>query len=453
MTLHAVFLPAKAEKLGMAFWRLTGCGISSRLAEDMLAAIDRGEAPKVASRPRTKWPRGEASATAALVIRRRIAEFLERAPVGGPRSPAVTADDVFLYPSGMSAIYNLTLALRDWPGAKTVVFGFPYELTLKTQQDFGRDCVFYGTGDTAEMELLEDYLHMLAQQGRTIQAVWCECASNPLLQTADLERLRRLADRYGFLVLVDDTIGNAANIDVLGVADAVVTSLTKSFSGGADVMGGSVAVNPRGPFYARLRAAVDLATRPGNIDEDDDDDDDDDDAEDTLYGGDAIVLERNSRDLLSRAARMNANAAALVGRLGAATSPTGPLLRHVYYPTTCGRTSGHFRARMRAATAAFAPGHGGLFSLEFADGAGAARFFDALAVCKGPTIGADFTLALPYVEVVFPHDKAWARQHGLSDTLVRVSVGVEDTELLIAKFLDALEAAKKEGEKEEHVHA
>jgi len=71
-----------------------------------------------------------------------------------------------------------------------------------------------------------------------VQAVWVECASNPLLKTVDLGKLRQLADQYGFFIVVDDTIGSVANIDVLDVADIIVTSLTKSFSGYANVMAG-----------------------------------------------------------------------------------------------------------------------------------------------------------------------------------------------------------------------
>jgi cystathionine gamma-synthase len=244
LTLYAVFLPKKDSKLAMIFWRLTGSGISSRMAEDLWKDMRTVREADVKSEHYLSWPRNSVSFKAEKIIRERVASYLERGSIGGPRTLTVAGDDVFLYPTGMSAIYNLTRALRDWPGEKTVVFGFPYELTLKTQQDFAKGCSFFGLGTVEEMELLEDYLHMLAQQETTIQAVWCECASNPLLRTVDLERMRRLADRYGFLVIVDDTIGSSANVDVLGVADIVVTSLTKSFSGLADVMAGSVALNP-----------------------------------------------------------------------------------------------------------------------------------------------------------------------------------------------------------------
>lgn len=421
LRLHAVFLPRNSVTVGMLFWRLTGCGVSSRLAEDILEHISTAYEVDADS-PSPEWPCNVISDAADLTVRDRVALFLERAPVGGPRFPKVSAEDVFLYPSGMAAIYHLTQVLQGWPGTKSVVFGFPYELTLKMQQDYAKGCVFYGFGTLEESELLEDYLHMLAQNDQCIQAVWCECASNPLLRTVDLDRLRRLADRYGFLVIVDDTIGSLANVDVLSVADVVVTSLTKSFSGLADVMAGSIAVNPRSAHYERLHEAV--ASKYIN----------------RLYGRDAIKLEFNSREYLPRVSQMNNNATALVALLSPfAASPDCPLQR-VYYPSTCDWSTKNYEARMRPVTPDFTPGYGGLFTLEFDTVQSSASFFDALHVCKGPSLGAEVTLAQPYVQTVFKDEKSWAAKYGLSETIVRISVGIEDTETLKSIFLDAIKA-------------
>ena len=65
-----------------------------------------------------------------------------------------------------------------------------------------------------------------------------EFPSNPLLGSPNLQRLRALADKYEFLIIVDETIGNFVNVEVLPYADIVVSSLTKVFSGDANVMGG-----------------------------------------------------------------------------------------------------------------------------------------------------------------------------------------------------------------------
>ena len=69
-------------------------------------------------------------------------------------------------------------------------------------------------------------------------ALFTEFPSNPLLRCADLPRLRKLADKYDFLIVVDETIGNLVNFEVLPYADVVVSSLSKVFSGDSNVMGG-----------------------------------------------------------------------------------------------------------------------------------------------------------------------------------------------------------------------
>lgn len=71
-----------------------------------------------------------------------------------------------------------------------------------------------------------------------MQAIWCECPSNPLLRTVDLQRLRQLANQHEILVVVDDSIASFANVNLLDVADIIVSSLSKYFSGYADVMAG-----------------------------------------------------------------------------------------------------------------------------------------------------------------------------------------------------------------------
>lgn len=71
-----------------------------------------------------------------------------------------------------------------------------------------------------------------------VLALFTEFPSNPLLRSANLPRLRALADQYDFLLVVDETVGNFVNVDVLPFADIVVSSLTKVFSGASNVMGG-----------------------------------------------------------------------------------------------------------------------------------------------------------------------------------------------------------------------
>ena len=125
---------------------------------------------------------------------------------------------------------------------------FPYTDTLKVLQKWGPGCHFLGHGldsdiDALESILLEEEEQLKQQQQqrhpkRPLLALFTEFPSNPLLRSANLPRLRELADRYDFLIVVDETIGNFVNVQVLPYADIIVSSLTKVFSGASDVMGG-----------------------------------------------------------------------------------------------------------------------------------------------------------------------------------------------------------------------
>ncbi|KAF5227856.1 hypothetical protein FANTH_14661 [Fusarium anthophilum] len=339
--------------------------------------------------------------------------------------PAVTEDMIFLYPTGMTAIFEahqLVVGLRH---AKTVVFGFLYELTPKLLRLYGSGLEFFGNGTREELDEFEEMLKLQRYRdpSNQVQAVWCECASNPLLKTVDLERLRRLADQYGFFLIVDDTIGSVANIDVLEVADIIVTSLTKSFSGYANVMAGSVILNPASRFYVELRQELRQSYQ------------------NSLFIHDAVQLELNSRDYLARTNKINQTASYLVQFLQDYIGKPTPLSA-VYYPETCCSAT-NYRRRMRARVSNLPhlPGFGGVFTLEFINISTATAFFDALNVHKGPSLGAQYTLAQPYVQTVFQKEKSWAASYGLKETVVRISVGLEDMEELKVCITIALDAA------------
>jgi cystathionine gamma-synthase len=89
-----------------------------------------------------------------------------------------------------------------------------------------------------------DDLEQLLKGGSTpghpaILALFTDVPANPNLCTADLPRLRALADLYHFPIIIDETVGHHLNVQVLPFADIVVSSLTKMFSGLANVLGGA----------------------------------------------------------------------------------------------------------------------------------------------------------------------------------------------------------------------
>lgn len=118
---------------------------------------------------------------------------------------------------------------------------FPYTDTLKILQKWGPGCHFLGFGLDSDIDELERILETESLRDPSkppILALFTEFPSNPLLRSANLPRLRVLADRYGFLIVIDETIGNFLNVEVLPFADILVSSLSKIFSGVANVMGG-----------------------------------------------------------------------------------------------------------------------------------------------------------------------------------------------------------------------
>ncbi|KAL8832407.1 MAG: hypothetical protein Q9191_000279 [Dirinaria sp. TL-2023a] len=208
------------------------------------------------------------AASAKLAIRRRIAGALtadmdldeaveiEKIKIDGRGIRGVqglSVDDVYLYPSGMSSIFNTHRTMLKCKGSKkSICFGyidsyqsslkagsadnisFPYIDTLKILEKWGPGCTFYGHGSSDDIDDIE----RRCQNGETFLALFCEFPGNPLLKSPDIGRLRSLADRYGFAIVIDETIGNFLNVHVLPYGDVVVSSLTKVFSGDSNVMGG-----------------------------------------------------------------------------------------------------------------------------------------------------------------------------------------------------------------------
>ena len=320
-------------------------------------------------------------------------------------------NDVYLYPCGMNAIYNAHRYLLEARGnLKSINLGFPYVDTLKILEKFGPGCVFYGHASEQDLDALERRL----AGGERFLALFCEFPGNPLLTCPNLARIRRLADRYDFAVVVDETIGTFANINVLPFADVVVSSLTKIFSGDCNVMGGSAVFNPGSRYYLDLKAAAQAGF------------------EDMYWAEDVIFMERNSRDFASRVGRINTNAAAISDVLAAS-----PLVRAVFYPKHGGGRANYDACRLPSG------GYGGLLSVTFHAKRHAVAFYDAIETAKGPSLGTNFTLTSPYVLLAHYQELDWAASLDVDPDLIRISVGLEETHELENVFAKALAAAGK----------
>ena len=112
---------------------------------------------------------------------------------------------------------------------------------MHLQKKWGPGCHFFGHGSSSDLDEIENILKdalATSSDSPPVFAFFTEIPSNPLLRTPDLARLRALADKYDIPIILDDTISNLVNVDVLAYADILATSLSKIFSGAVNVTGG-----------------------------------------------------------------------------------------------------------------------------------------------------------------------------------------------------------------------
>lgn len=434
-TIACVLIPGEEFHLAKQYWQHAGEGILSRMAEYVWKQLFGGGRDR--SRTRTKQElqaqsiQRKSSLILALIrsdsstqsdVDREFTEFIEQKygrvldlqfatqakialrrriagkAEAGSRGESITPEDVYLHPSGMAAIFNAHQAiLSTMPPHKSVCFGFPYVDTLNILRKFGPGCIFYGFGDDKSLDELERKLPT-----EPISGFFCECPSNPLLKTPNLRRIRKLADKYNFAVVVDETVGNFLNILVLPYADMVVSSLTKIFSGDSNVMGGSLILNPATPMYTKLKEYFNAHY------------------EDNFWAEDALYLERNLRDFEDRSITVNSNSLAVVDLLKAS-----PLIADVYYPLLSDSKKYYDEVKTPEG------GYGGLISFVLKDPKLAPALFNSLDLHKGPSLGTNFSLACPYTILAHYQELDEVAEWGVDRNLIRISIGIEDRDELL----------------------
>ena len=381
--IYVVLFPEAAFPAARQFWQHFGEIVSSRRAQ---ATLEGRQDVKD-------------GAKAKQIIRQRIEEC-----------SGTGKDAVYLYPSGMSALTEaLAMTQAQRPGAKNVQLGFPYVDVYKIQTVWGPGAHFFPHPNEEALSALETLLEQ-----ETVSGVITEFPGNPLLDGAHIPRLSALLRKHNVPLIVDDTVGTCYNVALLPYVDALVTSLTKYFSGTGDVMAGSLVLNVESPHYKAFHYFLET------------------NHQDLLWGEDAVALEENSRSFAPRMQRINGTTAALCDYL-----QQHPLVEAVYYPKY--RIPGAYDVVLREDG-----GYGGLFTLLLKDAARRAPiFYDHLRVSKGPSLGNNFTLACPYTLLAHYQELDWAESIGISRYLIRLSVGLEDFDDLRERMDAAFAATEK----------
>src|ERR1700682_5060365 len=242
------------------------------------------------------------------------------------------------------------------------------------------------------------------------RVVLCEMCTNPLIRVPDLEPLARIAHDAGALLVVDNTVPTPVLAQPLrGGPDVVIYSATKNLSGHADVIGGLIAGKP-----TWIEAARAFAHTFGP----------------TLGPFDAWLTLRGIRTLAVRMERHTANALRLAQYLERHRA-----VSRVNYPAL---ESSPFYARAQRLLPA---GAGSLLSFELAGGKTAieAMIRRLRLVRLMPSLGNVATTISHPASTSHRGLTADERaRSGISDGLIRCSVGIEHPDDLLADFEEAL---------------
>ena len=222
---YVVEFPKSSLKDAKLYWQLSGEGISSRCASSLLSS-------KITKSNGSDYKK----------VKEKLSKLL-----------SVDSCDIYIFPSGMSAIYTAMNAVKKiFPDRKFCQFGFPYGDTLKLLENFNsKNTLFYPNADEIDLKQFEKIV-----SENPIAGLFTEFPSNPLLKSADLKKIRKLANDFHFPIVTDETLGALLNTNANLFSDISTISLTKYFSGEGNVMSGALIINPDQPFYHLLKPLI-----------------------------------------------------------------------------------------------------------------------------------------------------------------------------------------------------
>ncbi|MCB9850242.1 MAG: cystathionine gamma-synthase [Phycisphaerales bacterium] len=307
------------------------------------------------------------------------------------------------FPSGLAATTAMLATLR--PGDSVVsygdVYGGTYRLMETVFRPWGLDARFTDDPDPKAFDALID---------KTTKLIWLETPTNPLLRVLDIKAIADVAHARGVRLAVDNTFATPALQQPLTLgADYVVHSSTKYLGGHSDVIGGAVICKQAEwaqPIAYYLNAA---GSCPGPFD--------------------AYLTHRGIKTLKVRMDAHCQNAAAIAEHLMGHGA-----LSKVIYPKLMNHPDHAIASRQMS-------GGGGIVTMEFKNGFAAAKSFCervkvfSLAESLG---GVESLVNHPAIMTHASIPKEIREARGVTDGLVRLSVGIEDTQDLIEDLEQAL---------------
>lgn len=316
------------------------------------------------------------------------------------------AEGALLMASGMAAISTTALALLS-TGDHVVLQRGVYGGTASLATDLLRRM---GIEHTAVAQ--DDLSAWDTAIGPQTRLVLIETPSNPRVGITDIAAVSALAHAHGAIVAVDSTFATPVHQRPLDHgADLVIHSATKYLGGHSDLIAGIVA----GPSTLLERIWMTAIVTGG-----------------TLGPIDAWLLLRGLRTLGVRMDRHSATAAAV-----AAALDRHPAVRHVDHPSLPS-DPGHAVARRQ-----MSGGFGGVLSFELEDAATAERTIAAMRLAQRAVSlgGVESLVVRPAAMWPSGTDDAALERAGISPGLIRLAVGIENTDDVVRDVIGAVDRA------------
>ncbi len=318
------------------------------------------------------------------------------------------AEEAVVTGSGMAAISSALLSVLK-PGdhmlAQDGMYGGTFSFATNMLRDYGITVQFFDA-DSPEI-----WGSLLRPETR---ALYVESITNPLMKVCDLERAVGFARQHNLVSLIDNTFASPVNFRAAEFGfDLSLHSATKYLNGHSDIVAGAIV--GRGDLVRRAEKM--LRSLGGSLDP-----------------HACFLLDRGLQTLFLRIERHNENAERLAKFLQGHS-----LVSKVNYPGLSSHPR-HARAKQLFS------GSGGMISFELhTDVDGADRFIDLLQIpIYAPSLGGVESLVTrPAISSHASLSPSERRHFGIADSLVRVSVGIEPADDLIADFAQTLESIER----------
>lgn len=312
-------------------------------------------------------------------------------------------EDSIICSSGMSAISSILLTLLssgDHIIANSSLYGESLDF-LKVLEKYGIE------NSTVNFSNIEEVKNAMKSNTRVLYA---ETISNPLMELIDIESISEIAHKNNAKLIVDNTFATSLIFKPLSRgADISINSLTKFANGHSDVLGGSATgkseIISKAKFLQSLLGC-------------------------TLDPFSSFLCQRGIRTMDIRLEKQMHNALELAKSLN-----DNPHVLKVNYPGLENHQQHELAKNL------FKNGYGAMLSFEMPDDRKKInKFMDSLNIAKyAMTLGGyRTTLSYPAISSHFQFTKEERLKMGISDGLMRVSVGFENTQDLIDDFSEAL---------------